>query len=375
MYARSMSSVKTPIRSAYTSHTDSITSVGSRWVITNRASGKARSSASSDSTCAGDLSRHGRGGSPHCSSFRTRRSYRYVDVRSASTNHSEYDGICANAWKICDLKSSDMSSRHSIGPCSSTGTCCLVPASSRPVWPIRGSGPSTVEGGGHGCPDSHMRRYRTAGSCASRNESAVEPVRGRLTPNSGGSSSTSSISGWRRYQSSTWSRWARWPTIRGYRNASPVALSRASSSSARTRISSPSRNESSPKSSSPVSVTAVAMRSSYAAIAALDRALPPDPPSDGGSVLPRTRGGQRLGGVVLERRRRRLLSSRVVAMREHTTAPRAPDEPADADHDRSQHRGREQQRREGRVEVEPQPLELHAVVVLDDQGHERQQQQ
>src|SRR6202012_936204 len=63
--------------------------------------------ASSQSTCDGHLSRHGRSGSPRCSSCVTRHRYRQVEVRSASlTNHAEYEGISAKVWNRCDLKSS-----------------------------------------------------------------------------------------------------------------------------------------------------------------------------------------------------------------------------------------------------------------------------
>ena len=51
--------------------------------------------------------------------------------------------------------------------------------------------------------------------------------------------------------------------MRGYSTASPTALRSASSRSDRTRISSPSRKESSPKSSSPVCATARATSSSW----------------------------------------------------------------------------------------------------------------
>ena len=50
----------------------------------------------------------------------------------------------------------------------------------------RGSGGSTVDGGGHGWPDSQRRSDRAFGSSARRNDSAVDPVRGRLSPISGG---------------------------------------------------------------------------------------------------------------------------------------------------------------------------------------------
>ena len=50
---------------------------------------------------------------------------------------------------------------------------------------MRGSGPSTVDGGGHGLVASHRRSDRAQGSSASRNDSAVEPVRGSPRPMSG----------------------------------------------------------------------------------------------------------------------------------------------------------------------------------------------
>ena len=53
--------------------TDGITLVTSRWVITKRASGYTRSSASMLSMCAGVLTRHRDGGRCHCRSFSTRR--------------------------------------------------------------------------------------------------------------------------------------------------------------------------------------------------------------------------------------------------------------------------------------------------------------
>src|SRR6478609_5753073 len=190
--------------SAYNSTTDSSTSVGSRWVMTKRASGKTLSSASSDNTCDGDLSRQGRGRSPNCSSLSTRFSNRYVDVKSASdTNHSEYFETAANAWKICDLKSIAMMSRHSIGSCVLCGVWKRLPTNTLSSSVTRGSSPTTVDDGGHGSDDSHRRTYRTFGSCASRHDSAVEPVRGSPSPNSGASTGMSSIPGWRRYQSST----------------------------------------------------------------------------------------------------------------------------------------------------------------------------
>ena len=71
------------------------------------------------------------------------------------------------------------------------------------VVAIRGSGASTVDGGGHGWPDSQRRSDRALGSSARRNDSAVEPVRGRPRPISGAVMGSSAISGWRRYQSST----------------------------------------------------------------------------------------------------------------------------------------------------------------------------
>ena len=60
--------------------------------------------------------------------------------------------------------------------------------------------------------DSHCRKKRTSGSCARRNDKAVEPVRGRLSPKSGATIGTSSIPGHLRYQSSIWSRFTRCPT-------------------------------------------------------------------------------------------------------------------------------------------------------------------
>ena len=53
--------------------TDGITLVTSRWVITNRASGYTRSSASMLRQCAGLLSRHRDGGRRDCSSSTIRR--------------------------------------------------------------------------------------------------------------------------------------------------------------------------------------------------------------------------------------------------------------------------------------------------------------
>ena len=74
-YARSMSSLNWRATSAYRSATDTITSVGSRCVMTNRASGNARSKWSSHNRCDGHFRRHGFVGARHCNSFNTRRSY------------------------------------------------------------------------------------------------------------------------------------------------------------------------------------------------------------------------------------------------------------------------------------------------------------
>ena len=85
--------------------------------------------------------------------------------------------------------------------------CWLFQPSGTPG--IGAASPSTAAG--TASADSHMCRYRMSGSCASRNDSAVEPVRGRLRPMSGASMRSSPISGWRRYQSSTCSRWPQVP--------------------------------------------------------------------------------------------------------------------------------------------------------------------
>ena len=218
-----MSSLNIAPTSRYTSATDTMTSAGSRCVMTNRASGNTRSRWSRKSRWVGHLSRHGRAGKPHWSSCRARRSYWYVVVRSASSrNHREYDGMCAKAWKICDLKSSAISSWHSIGPVAVAGTsaalrgdvaCCISTRCT--AASIRGSGPSTVDGGGAGPDDSQSVSERAAGSSARRNESAVDPVRGNPSPMSGATMGSSSISGCRRNQSSICNRWlSRWTTGR-----------------------------------------------------------------------------------------------------------------------------------------------------------------
>ena len=67
-----------------------------------------------------------------------------------------------------------------------------------------------------------------SGSSARRIDSAVDPVRGRPRPISGASIGSSSISGWRRYQSSIWRRWARCLRISSGSTISPMALSVAS---------------------------------------------------------------------------------------------------------------------------------------------------
>src|SRR3954447_4109528 len=254
-----------------------MTSAGSRCVITKRASGNERSSWSRKSRCVGHFSRHRLAGAPHCSSCNVRRSYAYVDVRSASyRNQSEYVGRYAYARKICDLKSSAISSWHSMGPVAVDGTsaalrgenirCCstCIAATS-----MRGSGPATVDGGGGGAADSHSRNERVAGSWASRNDSAVEPVRGRPRPMSGASIGSSAISGCRRNQSSICKRCARRPTMRPRIASSPMALSFASCRRPWTRISSPSRKVSPPKSSRPVCARAASMRSSCSAMSPL----------------------------------------------------------------------------------------------------------
>src|SRR2546421_4597365 len=105
--------------------------------------------------CAGVLSRQDLVGSPHCNSFSTRSSYKYVDVRSASSSHAEYEGIWAKAWKMCVLKSRAMRSRHSMGPSAAEGTWALMPGFFSVACGIRGSGPRTVDGGGQGSDDSH----------------------------------------------------------------------------------------------------------------------------------------------------------------------------------------------------------------------------
>ncbi len=133
---------------------------------------------------------------------------RRSSVRSAvSTSHAEYDGICAKAWKIWDLKSSAISSRHSIGAWVPVGTWAREPtgvAARRPGSADRDLSRSTAAGTVATTPSGAGNE--SAGSCASSTDRAVEPVRGRPSPISGATISTSSISGWRRYQSSTCSR-------------------------------------------------------------------------------------------------------------------------------------------------------------------------
>ena len=158
-----------------------------------------------------------------------------------------------------------MSSWHSIGPVASAGTSAanrgfISSCTASPAWAsaMRGSGGSTVDGGGQGWFDSHSRSERAAGSSASRKDNAVEPVRGRPSPISGASIDSSSISGWRRYQSSTCKRVVRSRVNRNGSATWPSSLRLASVSIEWTRRSSPSRNESSPKSLRPVCSLAAA---------------------------------------------------------------------------------------------------------------------
>lgn len=67
-----------------------------------------------------------------------------------------------------------------------------------PAWAvaIRGSVSSVaVSGGGQGAPASQVRSERRLRSLATRKLSAVDPVRGMPSPNSGATISWSSISG------------------------------------------------------------------------------------------------------------------------------------------------------------------------------------
>jgi hypothetical protein len=75
------------------------------------------------------------------------------------------------------------------------GASCSCIAPSSRARAMRGSGPSTVAGGGHGADASHRRSDRAFGSAASRNDNAVEPVRGRPNPINGASIGSPSISG------------------------------------------------------------------------------------------------------------------------------------------------------------------------------------
>ena len=113
--------------------------------------------------------------------------------------------------KISDRKSRAMSSRHSCGPVAEVGiipanpgNISLVKSMPACVSAMRGSVCSVaVSGGGHGVPASQVRNDRRAGSWASRKLRAVDPVRGRPSPNSGATICWSSISGCRAYHCST----------------------------------------------------------------------------------------------------------------------------------------------------------------------------
>ena len=181
-----------------------------------------------------------------------------------SSSQSEYDGIWANAWKICDLKSSAIRSRHSIGPWMSAGTWCLVPTMTgaliRRDARIVAAAPSTAAGtaaptpscAGSGRPDPG-RAGTTARSTrcgAGRARTAAPRSARRRSRGGGGTSPRPAGAG------TGAARGGRRRTLRRGRSAAPRRAARER------RISRPSRNESSPKSSSPVRSTAAAISSS-----------------------------------------------------------------------------------------------------------------
>ena len=96
-------------------------------------------------------------------------------------------------------------------------------------------------GGGQGDWASQLRIERTAGSSASRQERAVEPVRGNPRPMRGRTISCCSISGCWRYQCSTCRRLPSRPTTCASKAAAPAALKLACRSAEDTRHSRPSR--------------------------------------------------------------------------------------------------------------------------------------
>ena len=158
---------------------------------------------------------------------------------------------------------------HSTGEVAVLGTICFMRGKRRSrrsmaccASAMRGSSACVaVSGGGQGRMPSQLRITRTAGSSASSIDSADEPVRGSPRPISGATICCSSISGWRRYQSSTCSRCDSNSTSCAKKAARPAGVKRASRVADATRIPSPSRNESSPKSSSPVALRACASSS------------------------------------------------------------------------------------------------------------------
>lgn len=124
-----------------------------------------------------------------------------------------------------------------------------MPAS---VAAMRGSGGATVDGGRHGLFDSHSSNDRASGSSANRNDSAVEPVRGRPSPISGASIRSSPMDGSRRNQPSISRRDTSSRSMSIGSTAAPSSFSVASVLIDVTSRSRPSRNASSPKSVSPV---------------------------------------------------------------------------------------------------------------------------
>ena len=180
--------------------------------MTNRASGNTASSASSHSRCDGHFSRHGRpAGSPHCRSWSDpplvavgRREVgveQPVVVRRAVGERREVVGPEVERHQLLALhRTRSATSGTSAASRGFISSCIAMFAV---VVAILGSGASTVDGGGHGWPDSQRRSDRALGSSARRNDSAVEPVRGSPRPISGAVMGSSAISGWRRYQSST----------------------------------------------------------------------------------------------------------------------------------------------------------------------------
>ena len=186
-------------------------------------------------------------------------------------NQWPYVGMWPMTRKNWALNSMAMRLWSSIGPVADWGSIersraamwpwaisSTIRVASMRAWSAAGSTP----GGGHGSPSSQVRRLRKAGSSPSRCDSAVEPVRGRPTPTNSISTVCSSISGWRRYQSSTFRRLVRARSTARRNPCSPMSLSVASVIAERISTSRPSRQVSPPKSSSPVWALASPMSSS-----------------------------------------------------------------------------------------------------------------